>query len=171
MNQRTMRFTGSPTEALDVEVVCWEAGGLGGATDVGGPRLGAADVHVALGEVGHPVGEGGQVVGGADPGAEPRAGRAPVPGQQHQGQGARRCPGSSPRCRPRSPARVSSSRWNSGRSVNRYSSTASSGAYSIDSASARSGVTPTPAPMNATLRRVRARADSRPYGPSTSTRV
>src|SRR3954466_9851811 len=81
MHQRTMRFIGgSPAKALDVETVCGQACGLGGAADVVGPRLGAAYVDVALGEVGHPVEEGGQVVGGAGAGGEPRARRPPGPG-------------------------------------------------------------------------------------------
>ena len=41
----------------------------------------------------------------------------------------------------------------------------------MPSASARSGAMPTPAPMKATLSRVRARGESLPYGPSTSTVV
>ena len=77
---------GSPAEGLEVEPVLGEAGGEQGGADQGGPGLGAADVDVALGDVGHPAQEGGQVVDAlADAAAEPgavdgaaRAGRAPA---------------------------------------------------------------------------------------------
>src|SRR3954469_8774944 len=71
MNQRTIFFIGPPAKALDVETVSGEAGGLGGTADVVGPRLGAADLDVALGDVGHPPGERGQGGGAADAGAAP----------------------------------------------------------------------------------------------------
>ena len=59
-------------------------------------------------------------------------------------------------------ASTASSRANSGRSAYRCTSTASPRPYASPSASARSGVMPTPAPIRATLRRVRVRAVRRP---------
>src|SRR3954454_21625746 len=81
ISHMTIFFMGSPTEALYVETVTWQAGGLGRTADVVGPRLGAAHVHVALGDVRSPVGQGGQVAGRPDAVPEPGTGRPPVPGQ------------------------------------------------------------------------------------------
>ncbi len=55
-----------------------------------GPRLGSADVDVTVGDVGHPVAQGGQVVDGADVRRRARSRRP------------RRRPGSRRTCRPRS---------------------------------------------------------------------
>ena len=50
-----------------------DAGGLTkGRTDEGGPLLGTADVDIALGDVGDPVAQGGQVVDVPDVVPEPR---------------------------------------------------------------------------------------------------
>ena len=64
-----------------MELVRWEAGRLGDAAHGLDPVLGAADVHVALGQVGHPPGEGGHVVGRVDAGPEPGVGCPPVAGK------------------------------------------------------------------------------------------
>src|ERR1700712_3796295 len=76
-----MRFMGLPAKALDVEMVSGKAGGLRGAPDVLGPGFGAADVDIAIGDVGHPMGQGCPVVGVADAVAEPGGGLASVSGQ------------------------------------------------------------------------------------------
>ena len=73
-----MRFIGSPPEGLDVEPVGGRPAARRVRADEVGPGLGAADVDVALGDVGDPVAQGGEVVGGADavaqPGVRARAG-------------------------------------------------------------------------------------------------
>src|SRR4051795_10285870 len=84
MNQRTMRLIGSPPEALGVEPLGRDTGCLGGPADLLGPPLRAADVDVPLGDVGHPPAQGGEVVGGADPAAEPGSRRAAAAGPPTQ---------------------------------------------------------------------------------------
>src|SRR3954466_4091606 len=84
MNQRTMRLIGSPPEALGVEPLGRDTGCLGGPADLLGPLLRAADIDVPLGDVGHPPAQGGEVVGGADPVAEPGSRRAAATGQPQQ---------------------------------------------------------------------------------------
>src|SRR4249919_1083034 len=77
-----MRLTGSPAERLEVEPVVRETGGGQGGADQGGPALGAADEHVALGDVGHPAQERGHVVDPlVDPTWQPGAVAAAVPGE------------------------------------------------------------------------------------------
>jgi hypothetical protein len=71
-SQNVMRFMGSPREGLEMEPVLGEAGGGQGGADQVGPVLGAADVDVAVGDVGDPVQEGGQVVDRPHAVAEPR---------------------------------------------------------------------------------------------------
>ena len=58
-----------------------DAGGLGRTPHALGPGLGPADVDVALGDVGHPVAQRGEVVGRTDAVAEPGVGGAPAAGQ------------------------------------------------------------------------------------------
>src|SRR3954447_4930188 len=90
MTHRTMRLTASPPEALDVEPRRREPGRFGGPADVLGPVRRAADVHVPLGDVGHPGPQRGQVVGGSGARAEPGARTAPVTGQPDQAESALR---------------------------------------------------------------------------------
>ena len=75
---------GSPRKGLEMESVRGEAGvGQRAAHEVG-PRLGAAEVDVTLGDVGDPVAESGEVVDsvrGADPVPEPGVGTAPASGE------------------------------------------------------------------------------------------
>src|SRR3954452_20606862 len=74
----TILFMGLPTKALYVETVSGQAGGLGRTADVVGPRLGTADVDIALGDVRRPVGQRGQVAGRADAVPEPGTRSPPV---------------------------------------------------------------------------------------------
>ena len=93
----------------------------------------------------------------------------PSPSQE---SGARRRPGQVEHLRGRARApSTSSSSANSGSVGEALEQDGVARGVVSPSASARSGVMPTPAPISATLRRVRARGLSRPYGPSTSTRV
>src|SRR5690242_8558646 len=77
---RTMRLTMSPAEALEVDVLLGHAGRAQVADDEVGPRTRTADVDVALGHVGDPGGEGGEVAGSLDPVAQPRVGGPPGAG-------------------------------------------------------------------------------------------
>ena len=60
--QKEMRFTGSPAEGLEMEPVLGEAGASRGSRTRSVHALGAADEDVALGDVGHPVQQGRDVV-------------------------------------------------------------------------------------------------------------
>ena len=93
---------GSPPERLEVEPVGGQPGGAQRGADEVGPGLRAADVDVPLGDVGHPVAAGPS---GRRPGRSPRRARS----RARVGARAVSAP-----ARPRSAARTSSSRANSG---------------------------------------------------------
>ena len=99
-----MRFMRSPGKRLEMDEVRAYAGVEERRAHEGGPPLGPAHVDVAVGDVGHPGAQGGQVVDVPDVVAEP-------------GVGPRRRPGRPSTWRPRSRPRTSSSRAKSGSSV------------------------------------------------------
>src|SRR4051794_7418834 len=88
MNHITIRLITSPSESLDVELLGGQAGSLGGTAHALDPGLGAADVDVAVGQVGDPVLQGGQVVDPVQPGPEPGVTGATVTGQGYDAQPA-----------------------------------------------------------------------------------
>src|SRR3954452_20065384 len=77
----TILFMGLPTEALYMEAVSGQAGGLGRTADVVGPWLRPAYVDIPLGDVRRPGGQRGQVAGRADAVPEPGIRSPPVPRQ------------------------------------------------------------------------------------------
>ena len=64
-----------------MEAVGWETGRGGRAADVFRPALRAARVDVPLGDVGHPEGEGGAIVGAPDAVPQPGVRRTAVTGE------------------------------------------------------------------------------------------
>ena len=114
--------------------------------DLLGPGGGSADVDVAFGDVRDAGPQGGEVVDRAHPGAEPGVPAAAPSGEGDQVEGTLAGEGGE------LPGEERPSR-------KRCRTTTSPDSAS---ASARSGVMPTPAPMSATRSEVRARAVSRP---------